>query len=152
MQYWQTEPVWMDEQAAHMEGVSIGWPVNCTRPSLNLIKRNVPQSTVTEPSEGNVITVTVFGNKDKNTAAVRGKASVLPPVLQTPCHITARKTVSVTSKKLKITKCLWWKKITTTVSPPDWDFTLEKSLCPHEWQSQTGHDYWWRLCNSAWNP
>ena len=46
-----------------MEGMSIGWSVNCRGPSLNLIKKNVPQSKVTEPKKGNV--VTVFGNLEK---------------------------------------------------------------------------------------
>ena len=58
--YWSTEPVWMDKPASRIEGVSIGWSVNCTGPSLNLIQRNVPQSNVTCPNKINV--VIVFGN------------------------------------------------------------------------------------------
>ena len=60
---------------------------------INLIERNIPQSNVTEPNKGNVLTVTVFGNEEKNLAAVCGEASVLlsvlPPVLPTPQHIFA---------------------------------------------------------------
>ena len=47
-----TEPVAMDEPAVCIQGVSI-WRVesgNNTGPSLNLIKRNVPQSNLTEPN------------------------------------------------------------------------------------------------------
>ena len=72
----------MDEQAVRMEGVSIGWSVNCTGPSLNLIKRNVPQSNITEANKGKV--VNVFGNEEKKSAAVPGEASVLLPVLPAP--------------------------------------------------------------------
>ena len=47
-----------------------------------------------------VVTVTVFDNEEKNNAAVGGAVSFLPPVLQTPRHISSRKTVSVTGKEL----------------------------------------------------
>ena len=75
---------------------------NYTGPSRNKIKRNVPQRNVTWPNKSNVMTVTVFGNlyEEKDTTDIRGEASVLPPVLLTLCHISARKTASVTSKKL----------------------------------------------------
>ena len=83
-----------------MEGVSIGLSVNYTGLLLNLIKRNVPQSSVTEPNKGNVVTVTVFGKEETNTIAVRGEATVLPFILPTPRHLSARKTASVTGKNL----------------------------------------------------
>ena len=46
--------------------------------------------------------------RTKNSGAVRKEASLLLPVLPTPHHISAKKqkkTVSVTSKKLLLTKC-----------------------------------------------
>ena len=96
----------MEEPAARIEGVSIVQSDNYTGPSLNLSKRNVPQSSIEEPNKSNAVTVTVFGNscEAKHTAAVHGEASVLPPVLPpvlpSPRHISARKTAPVTSKKL----------------------------------------------------
>ena len=67
-QYWETEPVWMDEPAAHMEGVSD----DCTGPLIILINRNVPQSNVTEANKSNVVTVTVFGDlyEEKDTTDI----------------------------------------------------------------------------------
>ena len=50
--------------------MSIGWSVNCIGPSLNLIKKNVPQSNFTGPNSGNVVTVTVFGKEGTNTTVV----------------------------------------------------------------------------------
>ena len=51
--------------------------ITATGPSLNLIKRNVPQSNVTGPNNNNVVTVTVIGNlyKERNTADISGEAS-----------------------------------------------------------------------------
>ena len=67
--------------------------------SLNLMTINVPQSNVTEPNQGSAVTVAVFGNEGKNTAAVSGKASVFPPVLPTPLHFFARKIAVYDEKK-----------------------------------------------------
>ena len=96
-QHLRTEPVWGGKLAARIEGVFIEQSNNYTGPSLNKIKRNVPQSNTTGPNNRNVVTVTVFGNlyKEKNTAAV----AVLLPVLPTPRHISAQKQ-HVTCKKL----------------------------------------------------
>ena len=62
---------------------------NCTGPSLNLIKRNFPQSNVTWPNKGNVVTVTVFdnlyekkGNRKKNTTTVVEKCLSSRPSCQ----------------------------------------------------------------------
>ena len=63
--YWRTEPVWMDKPASRIEGDSIGWSINYTGSSLNLIQRNVQQSKVTCPNNSNVVTVTVCGNLHK---------------------------------------------------------------------------------------
>ena len=82
--YWWTKPVWTDKPALCRGDVSVGRSDNCTGPSLNLIKRNFPQSNVTWPDKSNV--VTVFGIK--NTTAVRRDASFLPPVLPILLHIS----------------------------------------------------------------
>ena len=101
--YWWIEPVWMDKLAAQSGGVSIIQIDNYTGPLFNLIQRNVPQSKVTWPNNNNVVNVTVFGNYIY-LYAVRIEASVLLsvllPVLPSLLHISDRKTVSVTSKKL----------------------------------------------------
>ena len=95
-------------------GVSAWQSDNCTGPSLNSIKRNVPQSNITWPIKSNIVTATVFGNlyEEKNRTDRCGEVSVLlsvlPPVLPTLRHISARKTASVTGKKLYLTECLWW--------------------------------------------
>ena len=104
--YWWTEPVWMDKSAVQNVDVSVWQSDNCTGPSLNLIKRNFPQSNVTCPNNSNVVTVFNFVSlyEEKNTTAVGGEASillsVLPIVLPTHRHISARKTASVIGKKL----------------------------------------------------
>ena len=57
--------VWMPGSCTNsppLEGVSIVQSDNCTGPSLNLIQRHVPQSSVTGPNDSNVVTGTVFGN------------------------------------------------------------------------------------------
>ena len=109
----------MNELAEWMEGMSIGWSVNCTGPSFNLIKRNVPQSTITEANDGKIVTVTVavFGNlyEEKNTAAVCGEASVLLSVLPEKQRLSPAKNAETLTHQVFVMK----KKIPVTVSPPD---------------------------------
>ena len=71
------------------------------------------------------MTVTVVGNlyEEKNTSAVGGAESVLPPVLPTLRHISARKTASVTIKNLELTQVVVLIEITVMVSPPNRDFS-----------------------------
>ena len=44
--------------------------------------------------------------RKKNTADIRGEASVLLSVLPTLLHISAQKIAPVSGKKLELTKCL----------------------------------------------
>ena len=60
--YWWTKPVSMDKPAARSRGLLIWQSDTCTSPSINLIKRNFPQSNVTWPNKSNIVTVTFFGN------------------------------------------------------------------------------------------
>ena len=61
VQYWWTEPVWLEKPAARIKGALIRWSDNCTGPSLNKIKRNFPQN-FRWPNKCNEVTVTVFAN------------------------------------------------------------------------------------------
>ena len=62
-QHGQTVSVWMDKPAARRALVWIWWcsqSDNYTGPSLNKIKRNVPQSKVTGPNNSNMLTCSVW--------------------------------------------------------------------------------------------
>ena len=61
-------------------GGCVWWSDNCTGPSLNLIKRNVPQINITGANKGIVVTVTVFGNEEKKYRSCTWR-SICPPVL-----------------------------------------------------------------------
>lgn len=78
-QYWGSGPVWMVKAVVQSGVVSVWWCGNYICPSLNKIKRKVPQSNVTGPNISNVVTGSVFFNlyKEKNTAVILWKVSVI---------------------------------------------------------------------------
>ena len=124
--YWRTELVWTDKPAVCIKGVSIRQSDNCTGPSLNLIKRNVPQSNVTEPNNSNVVTVTVFGNLGEEKKIHRYTwRSVCPPACPTDSssHFCPKNSVSHPQK------------------------TFAHQVPPsHKWVRQL-QVHWWQLCN-----
>ena len=107
-----------------------------TGPSLNLINRNVPQSNVTEPNKSNVVTVTVFGNlyEEKDTTDIA--ECVRPPA----CRLSYRLLATFLPEKQRLSPAKNFyspsvcdeKKISTTISPLDRDFSelSENSLRP----------------------
>ena len=107
-----------------VEGVSIWWSANCTDPSLNSIQRNVPQSSVTESNEGNVVseTVTVFGNKEKYCSCTW--RSVLPPAqfypINSVCHRQKKfNSPSVYDEKKKLWQSALWTETSVNFTPED---------------------------------
>ena len=116
----------MDKLAVRLECMSIGQSDNCTGPSLNYIKTNVPQSNFTWRNKSNLVTVTVFGKlyKEKNTTDICGEASVLlsvlPPVVPT--------LVKFLSEKQHLLPAL--------PTEASMNFPPEHSLRPPRWQSQ----------------
>ena len=88
--------------------------------------------------KSNVVTVTVFGNlyEEKNTTAVGGEASVLPPNYQIFLTFLLKKQCLSPAKNFMKT---WWKQITVTVNPPDQDLS--------EPSRRKQPLYWSWLCN-----
>ena len=130
--YWWAEPVWMDKLAAWSRGLwSDTWlTAQVLHPTwYREISHKV---TLTWPNKSNVVIVTLFGNSyvEKNTADIRGEASVLSPV---------RKTASVNSKNFNSpsdcdeNKSLWRSVLRTETSV---NFPPENGLRPCEWGSQ----------------
>ena len=114
-----------------MDGVSIWWSVNCTDPSLNLVQRNVSQSNVTEPNEGNVVTVTVFDNKEKYRSCTW--RSVLPPNHPTDSssHICLINSVCHWQKKKKTTHRVFMRKKKSLRQGRHWRNPLETHTRHH---------------------
>ena len=122
--------------------------------SFTLIQRNFPQSNLTWPNKSNVVTVFDSFYEGKNTTAVRGEASVLPPVLPTLCHTSARKIASVTGKNFNSQSVCVEKKNGHDGQPSrlrlQWTFPRKTSSGPASDRVRQHPVYWWRICNLVW--
>ena len=128
--YWRTEPVWTGKPAVQSAGMLIVQSDNDTGPSLNLIKRNFPQSSITWPNNSNVVTVTVFGSlyeggKKYHSCMWRSVHPLSPILCSCPSYKNFNSRSVCDENKSQQPSALQ--------TETSMNFPPENSLRPHEW-------------------